>query len=114
MSQWYMTNLGLKALISNANAPFAHFLADETGRVFLELYTNPIAPFTDFAAAHPLVLHVAFYTPDAGAVQQKLVAAGATPVSDDTTPDGSRLMFVRDPWGLAVQLCQRTKPFPGF
>ena len=28
--------------------------------------------------------------------------------------DGSKLIFVRDPWGVPVQLCQRAKPFPGF
>jgi glyoxylase I family protein len=72
------------------------------------------APYPDYAAAHPLVLHVAFFAPDAGAAQAKLVEAGATAFSDDTMPDGSRLIFVRDPWGVPVQLCQRSKPFPGF
>jgi glyoxylase I family protein len=114
MSQWYVEHLGMKALVSNSTPPYAHFLADESGRMCLELYSNPAAPYPDYAAAHPLVLHVAFYTADAGAVQVRLLAAGATPFSDTTTPDGSRLIFVRDPWGVTVQLCQRTKPFPGY
>ena len=47
-------------------------------------------------------------------VNGRLAAAGATPFSDDKMPDGSRLIFLRDPWGVPVQLCQRAQPFPGF
>ena len=82
--------------------------------MFLELYSNPVAPYPDYAAAHPQVMHVAFYAPDAAAVQARLLAAGAKPFSDDTLDDGSRLIVVRCPWGVAVQLCQRAQPFPGF
>jgi glyoxylase I family protein len=114
MSRWYVEHLGLTVLRALEAAPFTHFLGDDTGRVFIELYSNPAAPYPDYAAAHPLVFHVAFFAPDAGAMQAKLVAAGATAFSDDTLPDGSRLIFVRDPWGVPVQLCQRAKPFPGF
>jgi glyoxylase I family protein len=114
MSRWYVEQLGLTVLRALEAAPFTHFLADETGRVFIELYSNPAAPYPDYASMPPLVLHVAFFTPDAGAIQQQLVAAGAKPFSDDVMADGTRLIFVRDPWGLAVQLCQRAKPFPGF
>jgi catechol 2,3-dioxygenase-like lactoylglutathione lyase family enzyme len=114
MAQWYVAHLGLNVVRSLEGAPFTHFLADDSGRVFLEIYSNPAAPYPDYAAAHPLVLHVAFFAPEAGAAAAKLVAAGAKPFSDDTMPDGSRLIFVRDPWGVPVQLCQRAKPFPGF
>jgi catechol 2,3-dioxygenase-like lactoylglutathione lyase family enzyme len=114
MSRWYVEHLGLSVVRSLEAAPFTHFLADDTGRVFIELYSNPAAPYPDYASMSPLVLHVAFFASDAGAVQQRLIAAGAKPVSDDKNADGSRLIFVRDPWGVAVQLCQRAKPFPGF
>ncbi len=114
MSRWYVEQLGLSVARSLDTAPFTHFLADETGRVFIELYSNPAAPYPDYASMPPLVLHVAFFAPDAGAIQQRLMAAGAKPFSDDALPDGTRLIFVRDPWGVAVQLCQRAKPFPGF
>lgn len=114
MSRWYVEHLGLSVARAMDAAPFTHFLADETGRVFIELYSNPAAPYPDYASTPPLVLHVAFFAPDAGAQQKRLVAAGATPFSDDTMPDGTRLIFVRDPWGVPVQLCQRAKPFPGF
>ena len=114
MARWYVEHLGLTVLRALEAAPFTHFLGDDTGRVFIEFYSNPKAPYPDYAAVPPLVFHVAFFAPDAGAAQTKLVAAGAKAFSDDTLPDGSRLIFVRDPWGVPVQLCQRAKPFPGF
>lgn len=113
-SRWLADHLGLTVLRALEAAPFTHFLGDESGRVFLELYSNPKAPYPDYAATHPLILHVAFFTPDAAAARAKVVAAGATPFSEETLPDGSKLIFVRDPWGLALQFCQRAKPFPGF
>jgi catechol 2,3-dioxygenase-like lactoylglutathione lyase family enzyme len=115
MAQWYVRNLGLQVVRQvEGDARHIHFLGDETGRVFLELYSNPAAPYPDYAAADPQVMHMAFFAPDAAAVRQRLVAAGAKPFSDDTLPDGTRLIVVRCPWGIAVQLCQRAKPFPGF
>lgn len=113
-AKWLAEHLGLPVLRALEAAPFTHFLGDETGRVFLELYSNPKAPFPDYAALHPLNFHVAFFAPDAAAAQARLVAAGATPFSEEITADGSRLIFVRDPWGLPLQFCQRTKPFAGF
>ena len=114
MSRWYAEHLGLSVVRQLEATPFTHFLADETGRVFIEFYSNPAAPYPDYAAVHPLVFHVAFFAPDAGESARRLVAAGATPFSDNTLPDGSRLIFVRDPWGVPVQFCQRAKPFAGF
>ena len=114
LSKWYVENLGLTIVRSIDTAPFTHFLADETGRVFIEFYSNPAAPYPDYSSMPPLVFHVAFYAADAGASQQRLLAAGAKPFSDDRMPDGSRLIFVRDPWGIPVQFCQRAKPFAGF
>lgn len=114
MARWYVENLGLQVIRSLDATPHTHFLGDETGRVFFEIYTNPTAPVPDYTTPHPLVLHVAYCTADAGAMQAKLLAAGAKLFSDETFPDGTRLIFVRDPWGLPVQLCQRAKPFPGF
>ena len=42
------------------------------------------------------------------------VAAGATLLTEETLGDGSVLVMLRDPWGVALQICQRAKPFPGF
>ena len=114
MSRWYVENLGLKVLRALEAAPFTHFLGDDSGRVFIELYSNPKAVYPDYAAMHPLVFHVAFFAPDAAAAQAKLVAAGAKPFSEESLADGTKLIFVRDPWGVPLQFCQRAKPFPGF
>jgi glyoxylase I family protein len=108
---WYVAHLGLRVLRAMPEAPYTHFLADGTGRVFLELYTNPVDPIPDYADQHPLRVHFAFAVADARAERVRLVAAGAKLVSEDALPDGSLLIILRDPWGVAVQLCQRAKPF---
>lgn len=111
MSQWYIEHLGMKVARKRDDAPFTHFLSDETGRVIVEFYTNPAAAIPDYAAAHPLCFHVAFVSVDAKATRAKLEKAGATLFIEETTPDGSLLVMMRDPWGIPLQFCQRTKPF---
>lgn len=108
---WYVAHLGLTVLRSRTEAPFTHFLADSSGRVFLELYSNSSDPVPDYAAQHPLRFHLAFAVAEAKAVQVRLVQAGATLVMEEPLPDGSILVMLRDPWGVALQLCQRAKPF---
>lgn len=111
MARWYVDHLGMKVARSRQDAPFTHFLADDTGRVIVELYTNPAAAVPDYAAAHPLCFHIAFVAADARATRAKLEQAGATLFVEETTPDGSLLIMMRDPWGVPLQFCQRTKPF---
>jgi catechol 2,3-dioxygenase-like lactoylglutathione lyase family enzyme len=102
MSRWYVEHLGFVVVRRREDAPYTHFLADETGRLVVELYSNPSATIPDYAAGHPLVMHLALFTPDAGAVAHRLERAGAKPFSDEKLPDGSRLMFLRDPWGVPL------------
>jgi len=114
MSRWYVEHVGLKVIRHREDAPFTHFLGDDTGRVFIELYSNPAAIYPNYAAQHPLVWHFAMYSTDAAADRARLEKAGATFFVEETAPDGSRLVMLRDPWGIALQICQRGKPFPGF
>ena len=114
MSRWYVENLGLQVIRSREDSPYTHFLGDDTGRVFIELYTNPAATIPDYAGQHHLVVHLALYTLDSGADRIRLEKVGAKFTVEDTAPDGTRLIMMRDPWGVALQLCQRGKPFPGF
>ena len=94
-----------------AEAPFAHFIADDGGSVMLEIYRNDAAPVPDYASMDPLVLHVAFAVDDVGATRERLLAAGASPVGDVTvTPSGDELAMLRDPWGFAIQLARRSEP----
>ncbi len=109
---WYVAHLGLKVARTRSDAPFTSFLADDTGRVIFEVYSNTAAPFPDYGAAHPLCFHVAFIADDPAATRARLVAAGATPAYEETLPDGSFLIMVRDPIGIPLQLVRRVTPFP--
>jgi glyoxylase I family protein len=111
MSRWYVEHLGMRVVRSRADAPYTTFLADSTGRVILEIYTNLTAVVPDYRAAHPLCFHVAFVAEDPRATQQKLEQVGAELFLEEYLPDGSLLVMMRDPWGVPVQLCRRTKPF---
>ncbi|MBM3279708.1 MAG: VOC family protein [Candidatus Handelsmanbacteria bacterium] len=113
MAEWYCRNLGMSVHRKGDGPVHMHFLADTTGRVLLELYTNPPELVPDYQAMNPLVLHLAFATPDIRAAHQRLVAAGAAPVGEiSANPAGDQLAFLRDPWGLTVQLIQRVTPMP--
>lgn len=108
---WYVEHLGFSVARKREDAPFTHFLADSSGRVVVELYTNPAATIPNYAAQHPLVFHFAVVAQDARAERIRLEQAGATLFLEETLGDASLLIMLRDPWGVPVQLCQRTKPF---
>lgn len=109
---WYVAHLSMQIVRAMDRAPFAHFMADETGRTALELYTNTSAPIPDYASMNQFTLHVAFAVGDAAAVRDRLVAAGATLIDESGSPESSILVFLRDPWGVTLQLCQRSRPLP--
>lgn len=110
--KWYVEHVGFTIARQRDDPPFMHFLADDTGRIIVELYSNPKAPYPDYALAHPLLFHLAVVAPDAKADCTRPARAGATLFSEDPQPDGSLLIMMRDPWGVPLQLCQRAKPFP--
>lgn len=114
LAAWYVAHLGFRILRRSDTGTLAHFLADDSGRVCFEVYLNPAAPVTVFPTQAPLTFHFAVYSADAPADRARLVAAGATLLTEDKLPDGSVLVMLRDPWGIALQLCQRAAPFPGF
>jgi glyoxylase I family protein len=108
MATWYVQHCGLHVVRSIDNSPYMRFLADATGRVIMEIYNNPIAPVPDYAQQHHLILHIAFAVDDAGKTMDSLLAAGATLISDSgLSAENTRLVMLRDPWGIALQLCQR-------
>jgi glyoxylase I family protein len=110
MAAWYVAHLGMRVVRRLSAAPHTHFLADASGSMLIELYSNPAAPVPSYADIPALQLHVAFVTVDPDAAVAELLAAGATPVDDQTLGDGSRLVMLRDPWGLALQVCRRALP----
>jgi glyoxylase I family protein len=108
---WYAAHLNFTITRSLQTAPYTHFLADETGRTIVELYTNPQALIPDYPTLHPLCFHLAVVAPDARAERARLELSGATLFREDPQPDGTLLIMMRDPWGLPLQLCQRVSPF---
>ncbi len=107
---WYAENLGLKIVKATDAAPFVHFLADDGGSM-LEFYRNPAAEPPDYAEIIPFTLHLAFATEDILATHEQLLAAGAAATGDvEMTPAGDQIVFLRDPWGVALQLVSRKAP----
>lgn len=110
VAAWYTKHLGLKVVRSMDAAPFTHFLADDSGNVMLEIYNNPPDQVPPYAQMDPLLLHIAFVSKDPDADKAALLAAGATLCVDQHLDDESHLVMLRDPWGLAIQLCKRAVP----
>jgi glyoxylase I family protein len=111
LADWYVKNLGMRILRALAEPPYTRFLADAAGRVVLEVYRQEKAPVPDYAAMDVLVLHVAFVTKDLTAARERLLGAGATAVGETaTTPAGDVMAWLRDPWGVPLQLVTRAKP----
>jgi len=111
MAKWYEENLYISVLKKMDIAPYTHFLGDSTGRVFLEIYTNPQAPFPDYYRQDPLIFHLAFEATNPEQLAKKLIDKGATMV-DRVHPDkNSTLIMLRDPWGIPLQICKRSQPF---
>ncbi|MFD2033738.1 VOC family protein [Belliella marina] len=110
MAEWYVDNLGLKIVKQMEESPYMTFLADDSGMIMLEIYSNPKGAILDFEKQHPLVVHLAFVSENPTEDKEKLLAQGATEVSDDVLEDGSHLVMLRDPWGFSIQFCKRAFP----
>ena len=108
---WYAAQFGMRVVRNQPVSPFAHFVVDAAGRSVVEFYNNPGDAVPDLFGVHPLRHHIAFLADDIVAARERLITAGAQPFDEIvTTPAGDRLAFLRDPWGLALQLVQRAKP----
>lgn len=111
MAEWWAENLGMKVVLANDESPFIHFVVDSAGVSMLELYNNPAAEKTDYAAMSSFSLHIAFSSSDIEADRADLIARGATAEGEiSTTPAGDKLAFLRDPWNVPFQFVQRLKP----
>lgn len=111
MVQWYVDNLGMKIVRANNDANQTFFIVEEGGKVVLEVYNNPASPMPDYKGMNPLMFHIAFSVDDIEGERDRLMAAGAVATGDITpTPAGDRLLFLRDPWNVPLQLVKRAKP----
>lgn len=110
MAAWYVEHLGFTIKRQMNEPPRAHFLADSSGRVMIEIYRNPAATVPDYRGQSPLIVHLAFCSDDVEADRRRLLAAGATAVGDiDRLENGDVLAMLRDPWGVPVQLARRAQ-----
>jgi len=106
--RWYCDNLGMQVLRSGDSV---RFLADTTGRLMFELYTNSNEHIPDYPQMSPATLHLAFCVSDVSAATEKLIAAGATLFSEcETLATGDQTAMLRDPWGVPLQLMKRAEP----
>ena len=101
---WWCENLGMR-LSSNPG-----FIMDDSGESGLEIYRTgetPCAP--DYAKMNSTTFHVAFVSDDVKADVDRLVAAGATLEQLKLDSPAFHMAILRDPWGVAIQLCRREK-----
>jgi len=110
MADWYVKQLGMTIARKMDGGPNTHFLADTSGQVMLEIYNNPPDEVPPYADMNPLLVHLAFVCENPEEKRAELEKAGATFAEEVRIKDGSHLVMMRDPWGLAIQLCKRGVP----
>jgi predicted enzyme related to lactoylglutathione lyase len=110
MSDWYEENMGLEVVKKSDEQPYMTFLADDSGRVMIEIYKNPVDEVPEYKKMNPLIVHIAYVSEDPAKDKDRLVKAGAKVESDEHLDDGSHLVMLRDPWGVCIQLCKRGTP----
>lgn len=109
LADWYVTHFGLRIARHLPEPNQTHFLADSAGTV-LEVYCNPPDQVPDYASMDPLLFHLAFSSSDPAVDADRLSKAGAMMVGEVRPDEGSLLIMMRDPWGIAFQLCKRAHP----
>ena len=108
---WYVEHLGMKVARSIDNDRQVRFVVDSAGVSLIEFYHNATVPVPDYAAMAPDEFHIAFSSSDLEGDLARLSAAGGRQEGAiNTTAQGDRLVFLRDPWGVCLQLAQRAKP----
>jgi len=109
--QWYVEHLGMRIARKVDNAEQMHFIADSAGAGLIEFYYNQSKPVLDFRAIDAYSFHIALSSEDIEADISRLVAVGASQDGEiNNTPAGDRLVFLRDPWGICLQLVARANP----
>lgn len=111
IADWYVRTLGCQVLFKMDTEPHTVFLADANGRVFWELYRNRKARMTNVCHSDPLVFHLAVAVDNLDETKSNVLEAGGAFVEEVRTDSGSVLLMMRDPWGIALQLCSRVPPF---
>lgn len=106
---WWCENLGFRR-----SAPGSAFIIDDSGTMALEVYRTgetPAAP--DYRRQNSMTMHIAFVSEDVKADAERLVAAGAKLETLKLDDDSFHMAILRDPWGMAIQLCKRANSIFG-
>lgn len=106
-SKWFVDNLGMK-LIRQGGAPsYGTFICDPTQNIMFEIYHQNY-PVIDFKNVDYTSIHFAFMVDDIVKVKNILLKNGATVAEElKDTPAGDKVVMLRNPWGLPIQLVQR-------
>jgi glyoxylase I family protein len=111
ISRWYIEHLGFTVKRRMMEEPWAHFLADDSGTVMMEIYANKAHPVPDYASMDVMSLHLALLSDDVEGDVKRLESAGAKLVGQiNNQPNGDVMCFLRDPWGFTLQLIKRASP----
>jgi glyoxylase I family protein len=111
VAAWYGKHLHFRVIRKNDDPARTHFLADESGRVVVEIYNNSAASVPDYPSVHFLQLHIAFAVADPASTRDMMLKAGATVAEGlRVTPAGDQLLMMRDPFGFAIQFVKRAVP----
>ena len=110
LAAWYCENLGMTIVVKTDKPPFMHFLSDDSGDTLIEVYTVSEKEMPNYHKYNPLQFHLAFVSDDPDTDKNRLLKAGASFANNLHVSDGSYLVMMRDPWGIAFQLCKRRKP----
>ncbi|RMG37005.1 MAG: VOC family protein [Planctomycetota bacterium] len=110
-ARWYVEHLRMRVVRRVMEPPWAHFLQDAAGLTTIEIYGNRDVSMPDYHAMDPRVFHIAFAVEDVAAERERLLAAGAVSAGEIVrTPNGDTMVFLRDPWGVPLQLVYRRQP----
>ncbi|MBV9123550.1 MAG: VOC family protein [Planctomycetes bacterium] len=112
VAAWYGRHCGFRVVRPVPGPAPTHFLADADATI-LEIYCNPPERVPDYRALDPLQFHLALTSSDPQADARRLVSAGAVWVNETRLDDGSHLVMLRNPWGLALKLCKRAQELLG-
>ncbi len=111
LAEWWVQHMGFNVVRRGKGPSLAHFLADKSGHVIIEVYNNPAASIPDYSKMSPLHLHLAFAVSDMAETRDRLVKAGATVAENiSITHAGDEIAMLRDPWSFPIQLIKRAEP----
>ncbi len=103
--EWWCKNLGFRR-----SSPGSAFILDDSGTIGLEFYRTaktPVSP--DYRKMNAMTMHIAFAVEDVRLEAERLVAVGGTIELLDLASPDFHMAIVRDPSGIAIQLCRRAK-----